>query len=37
MIERVARSAGIVVGTIFYGTREGLRWLGRKIMRLGLD
>lgn len=36
MIDKVARAAGIAVGTVFFGVREGLRWIGRKIARAGL-
>lgn len=28
--------AGKVVGVLFFGCRDGLRWLGRKISRAGL-
>ena len=33
MIERAARAVGIVVGAVFFGTREGLRKVGRLFTR----
>ena len=36
MIERVSYEVGKAVGVVFFGCREGFRWLGRQIGRLGL-